>query len=198
MYANNKGADHHVHPHSLLSVFVICFLSIIATLVPWKKINILFCLCSCAGWFEPTWFETPQAGFLESVPIWMSQMRFYGSHWSQQILCCHIKYWNKNWFGSDFVCLIWYFTSKSTIFQLCRDGSSWVEPVLSKDYCVFFKDTTQWPQWSLNSQHLDLKSSTLPLSHCDMIEQITTSDQYLTSNQVWPCWYSGSEDTVFL
>ena len=30
-------------------------------------------------------------------------------------------------------CLIWFFTSQSTIFQLCRDGSSWVEPVLSKD-----------------------------------------------------------------
>ena len=30
-----------------------------------------------------------------------------------------------------FVCLIWLFTSQSTILQLCRDGSSWVEPVLS-------------------------------------------------------------------
>ena len=31
----------------------------------------------------------------------------------------------------------------STIFQLCRDGSSWVEPVLRKDNCVLHKDTTQ-------------------------------------------------------
>ena len=31
----------------------------------------------------------------------------------------------------------------SAIFQLCRDGSSWVEPVLSKDKCVLLKDTTQ-------------------------------------------------------
>ena len=30
-----------------------------------------------------------------------------------------------------FVCLIWFFTSQSTIFQLHRDGPSWVEPVLS-------------------------------------------------------------------
>ena len=30
-------------------------------------------------------------------------------------------------------CLIQFFTSQSTIFQLCWDGSSWVEPVLSKD-----------------------------------------------------------------
>ena len=29
--------------------------------------------------------------------------------------------------------------SQSTIFQLCLDGSSWVEPVLSKDKCVFLK-----------------------------------------------------------
>ena len=28
----------------------------------------------------------------------------------------------------------------STIFQLCREGSSWVEPVLSKDKCVLLKD----------------------------------------------------------
>ena len=30
------------------------------------------------------------------------------------------------------------------IFQLCWDGASWVEPVLSKDKCVLLKDTTQW------------------------------------------------------
>ena len=30
-------------------------------------------------------------------------------------------------------CLIWFFMSQSTIFQLCQEGSSWVEPVLSKD-----------------------------------------------------------------
>ena len=28
-------------------------------------------------------------------------------------------------------------------FQLCQDGSSWVEPVLSKNKCVLLKDTTQ-------------------------------------------------------
>ena len=31
----------------------------------------------------------------------------------------------------------------STIFQLCRDGSSWVEPVLSLGKRVLHKDTTQ-------------------------------------------------------
>ena len=31
----------------------------------------------------------------------------------------------------------------STIFQLYRDGYSCVEPVLSWDYCVLLKDTTQ-------------------------------------------------------
>ena len=28
-------------------------------------------------------------------------------------------------------------------FQLCQDVSSWVEPVLSLDYCVLLKDTIQ-------------------------------------------------------
>ena len=31
----------------------------------------------------------------------------------------------------------------STIFQLCRDRSSWVEPVISSDKCVLLKDTMQ-------------------------------------------------------
>ena len=31
-----------------------------------------------------------------------------------------------------FVCLISFFTSQSTIFQLCRDGSFWVEQVSTK------------------------------------------------------------------
>ena len=44
-----------------------------------------------------------------------------------------------------FVCLIWFFTSQSTVFQLYWDGSSWVEPVLSKDKCVLLKDTTVTP-----------------------------------------------------
>ena len=30
-------------------------------------------------------------------------------------------------------CLILFLTSQSTTFHLCRDGSSWVEPVLSND-----------------------------------------------------------------
>ena len=38
-----------------------------------------------------------------------------------------------NYLEFCFVCLIWFFTSQSTIFQICQDGSSWVEPVLSKD-----------------------------------------------------------------
>ena len=32
-----------------------------------------------------------------------------------------------------FVCSVWFFTSQLTIFQLRWDGSSWFEPVLSKD-----------------------------------------------------------------
>ena len=39
--------------------------------------------------------------------------------------------------------LIRFFASLSTVFQLCQDGSSLVEPVLSKDKCVLLKNTTQ-------------------------------------------------------
>ena len=63
-------------------------------------------------------------------------------------------------------CLIWFFTSQSTIYQLYRDESSWVEPILSKDKCVLLQDTTQWCRWGSNPQSFGLKLSTLPLSHC--------------------------------
>ena len=55
---------------------------------------------------------------------------------------------------------------QSTLFQLCRDGSSWFESVLSKDKCVLLKDTTQWRRWGSNPRPLGLESSTLLLSHC--------------------------------
>ena len=64
----------------------------------------------------------------------------------------------------SFVCLIWFFTPKTTIFQLCWDGSSWIEPVLSKDKCVLLKDTTQWFWRGSNLRPPGLGSSTLPLS----------------------------------
>ena len=62
--------------------------------------------------------------------------------------------------------LIWFFTSQSTIFQLWRDGSFWVESVLSKDLCVLLKDATQWRWWGSTLRPLCLVSSTLPMSHC--------------------------------
>ena len=43
--------------------------------------------------------------------------------------------------GRSFVCLFDLILNvPSTIFQLNRDGSSWVEPVLSLDKCVLLKD----------------------------------------------------------
>ena len=54
----------------------------------------------------------------------------------------------------------------STIVQLCRDGSSWVEPVVSKDTCVLLKDHNAVTPVRLEPANLGLESSTLPLSHC--------------------------------
>ena len=50
--------------------------------------------------------------------------------------------------------------------QLCRDGSYWVESVLSKDKYVLLKDTTQWRRWGWDPWFLGLESNGLPLSHC--------------------------------
>ena len=71
---------------------------------------------------------------------------------SKICICDYFCYWKKNIFSlmkyswhiivwNFFVCLfdlILYVPS--TIFQLYRVGSSWVEPVLSKDKCVLLKD----------------------------------------------------------
>ena len=50
----------------------------------------------------------------------------------------------------------------STIFQLNRDGASWVEPVLSNDKCVLLKDHNAVTPVSLEPA----APWTLPLSHC--------------------------------
>ena len=56
-------------------------------------------------------------------------------------------------------CLIGFFTSQSTIIQLCRNGSSWVEPVLSKDNVSCSRTQHSWRQWGSNPRPLSLESS---------------------------------------
>ena len=63
-------------------------------------------------------------------------------------LLVNLKMFILNWVSKHFVSLMAILCfvclmSQSTVFQLCLDGSSWVEPVLSKDKCVLLKDTTQ-------------------------------------------------------
>ena len=41
LYANNKGADQPVHPHSLISAFVVRYLDSMITLVSISKISSL-------------------------------------------------------------------------------------------------------------------------------------------------------------
>ena len=65
-----------------------------------------------------------------------------------------------------FVCLIWFLTSQSIRFQLCRDGSSWVEPVVSKYQCVLVKHITQWRRWGYTRELLGIESSIVRQSHC--------------------------------
>ena len=67
----------------------------------------------------------------------------------------------------EFVCLFYLFLFlPSTIFQLNRKGSSWVEPELSKDKCVLLKDHNAVTPVRLEPTAPGLESSTQPLSHC--------------------------------
>ena len=54
----------------------------------------------------------------------------------------------------------------STIFQLCRKGSSWVELVLSQDKCILLKDHNAVKPVRLDLRPHCLESNTLPQSHC--------------------------------
>ena len=62
-----------------------------------------------------------------------------------------------------FVCLIWFFTSQSTIFRLCWGRSSWVEPVLSSR--TQHSDAGEAPTCnsSISSQALYHWATVLPL-----------------------------------
>ena len=53
----------------------------------------------------------------------------------------------------------------STILQVNKDGSSWVEPVLTYDKCVLLKDHNPVTPVRLEPAALGLESNTPPLSH---------------------------------
>ena len=61
-YANNKGADQPVHPHSLISTFVVRCLDSIILLVSISEISSVY-LAAQAG-LSLSWSQTPKTGFL--------------------------------------------------------------------------------------------------------------------------------------
>ena len=69
--------------------------------------------------------------------------------------------------GRRFFCLFYLILYVlSTISQLNRDRSSWVEPVLSQDKCVLLKDHNAVTPMRLKPTALGLEKSTQPLRHC--------------------------------
>ena len=56
---------------------------------------------------------------------------WFVAHWT--FLSIHEPSFPEDW-QQSLACLISFFTSQITVFQLCQDGFSWVEPVLSKDW----------------------------------------------------------------
>ena len=87
-----------------------------------------------------------------------------------------------------FVCLFWFFTSKSTISQSCWDRSSWVEPVLSsgKMSCsrIQHKDSAGDKAQTSNPS---IPSLTIyQLSHCTPLYHL-----YLQSRNQCGSWSAG-------
>ena len=74
----------------------------------------------------------------------------------------------------NFFCLFnLIFYVPSTIFQLKRDESSWVEPVLSWDKCVLLNDHNAVKPVRLEPPAPWFESSTLPLSNCALVQFLT-------------------------
>ena len=94
-------------------------------------------------------------------------------------------------------CLIWFFTSQSTIFQVCQDGSSWAEPVPSKDYvpCSRTQRSDAGEAWTRNpsiwSQTLYHWSTVLPKATLSAIRLI-----YRSSNNWYGLTYCTNESLL--
>ena len=73
-YANNKGADQPAHPRSLISVFVVCCLDSVMSLISVTKISSLM-LASVAeqASLSLTWSKLPKTHFLMAWLIWFWQ-----------------------------------------------------------------------------------------------------------------------------
>ena len=87
-YANNKGADQPVHPCSLISTFVVCYLDGIIALVSKSEISSLYLssMAEQAGLSLP-WLQTLKAAFLvmwlmlslTTVSVWI-----WAASWQNQ------------------------------------------------------------------------------------------------------------------
>ena len=94
-----------------------------------------------AGWSAPSFFTNPRRQVFSHMMLVQTSTYPTGKRLNTQkslSICTGSP--QPSLFTYTFI-LIWFFTSQSTVFQLCRDGSSWVEPVLSKDKCVLLKVT---------------------------------------------------------
>ena len=90
------------------------------------------------------------------LTLWWYFWKFFWKKWFR---------WGRTDIDVPLFCMIRILTSQSTIFQLCRDRSSLVEPVFSKVKCFLLKNTMQYCRRDSNRQPLCLKSSPLLLSH---------------------------------
>ena len=117
-----------------------------------------FLSCVCYA-FVSVWLYVPCGhllgkGWPPGSRLWWPTVFLSLSHWypgSGVVLHCID-------FRSLHPYLLWYFTPQSKYVQLCQDGSSLVEPVLSNDQCVFLKNTTQWHWSGSYKQSISLES----------------------------------------
>ena len=65
-HANNKGADQPVHPHSLISAFVVRCLDIIISRFCSQNFKTLASFCGCAGRFVWPGRKLPKTCFVVS------------------------------------------------------------------------------------------------------------------------------------
>ena len=86
-YANNKGADQPVHPHSLIRAFVVrCIHSVISILTKFKISRQLVSAADQAG-LSLTWSETSEDTFSQDMALIVTTLNCHSN-----LITCLPKY----------------------------------------------------------------------------------------------------------
>ena len=92
----------------------------------------------------------------------------------------------QNYLACKELVFVWFDSLRTSqqFFQLCQDGPSWVDPVLSKNKCVLLKVTARD---ATEARTRDPSVSSQALSHCAPIRKCYLHNVRAMDDQIKPC-----------